>query len=54
MTAQPGPMAVDGSAPHGGEFFQHVRIAGHDCVADAKRAAVHEHRRDRAAADVEA
>ena len=31
-----------------------VRVAGDDRVADAKRAAVHEHRRDRAAADVEA
>ena len=31
-----------------------VRVAGHDRVADAKCAAVHEHRRDRAAADVEA
>src|SRR6266852_3839008 len=28
------------------------RIAGHDRVADAKRAALHEHRRDGAAADV--
>ena len=31
-----------------------VRVAGDDRVADAQRAAVHEHRRDRAAADVEA